>query len=196
VLYYGSCAAKRSESTKQFCEYFIFPDFHIAFEESGLTRVACSFCVIRICVLQNARISEANLFPPKRRRYWSRSVWLLACPQVSFLNTLVLFYLIACLSLAVWVWGVVCGCGYGCGAFICVPSRIHMRAITHLYMCHDLFICVSCLYVPWLVHMCVMSQSYACYNSSICLPWLIHMFAMTHSYVRHDAFTCVPWLIL
>jgi len=130
-------------------------------------------CVTRICVLQNARISEANLFPPKRRRYRSRSVWLLACPQVFFLNTLVLFYLIACLSLDVWVWGVGVGMGVG-----------------HSYVCHHAFICV-----PWLVHMCVMAQSYACYDSFICLPWLIRMCAMTHSHMCHSLFISVSWRV-
>jgi len=54
-----------------------------------------------------------------------------------------------------------------------------MCAVTHLYVCHDSFICV-----PWLIHMCAMTHSYVCHDSFICVPWLIHMCAMTHSYVK------------
>ena len=46
---------------------------------------------------------------------------------------------------------------------------IHTCEITHSYMRHDSFICVT-----WLIHMCV--------------TLLIHICDMTHSYVWHDSF--------
>ena len=53
-----------------------------------------------------------------------------------------------------------------------------MCDMTHLYVWHDSFICVT-----WLIHMCDMTHS--------CVPWLIHMCDMTHSCVCHDSFQCV-----
>ena len=50
-----------------------------------------------------------------------------------------------------------------------------MCAITHLYVCLDLFKCV-----PWLIQMCVMTHSHMCDNSFRCVPWLLQMCAMTH----------------
>jgi len=43
--------------------------------------------------------------------------------------------------------------------------------------------------------MCVMTHSYVCHDSFICVSWLIHMCVMTHSYVCHDSFIFVSWLI-
>jgi len=43
--------------------------------------------------------------------------------------------------------------------------------------------------------MCDMTHSYVGHDSFICVTWLIHMCDMTHSYVRLDAFMCVTWLI-
>jgi len=70
--------------------------------------------------------------------------------------------------------------------------------MTHSYMWHDKFICVT-----WLLHMCDMTHSLMCHDSFICETSLIrdsfmcltHMCAMTHSYVRHDSFICVTPLI-
>jgi len=82
--------------------------------------------------------------------------------------------------------------------------------MSHWYVCHDSFICVS-----WLVHMCATTRhnkssamqldelafwkrekasSEWCY-SFIRVPWLIHTCDMTYSYVRHDSFICLTWLI-
>ena len=51
--------------------------------------------------------------------------------------------------------------------------------MTHSYVWHDSFICVT-----WLIHMCDMTHSYVWHDSF-----------MTHSYVWHDSFICVTWLI-
>ena len=47
----------------------------------------------------------------------------------------------------------------------------------------------------WLIHMCDMTHSYVWHDSFTCVTWLIHMCDMTHSCVWHDSFTCVTWLI-
>jgi len=39
---------------------------------------------------------------------------------------------------------------------------------------------------PWLIHMFIMTHSYLCHDSFICVPWLFH--------VCHDSFICVRWL--
>ena len=64
------------------------------------------------------------------------------------------------------------------------------RFMTHAYVWHDSFICVT-----WLIHMCDMTHAYVWHDSFICVAWLIHMCDMTHAYVWHDSFICVPWLI-
>jgi len=80
---------------------------------------------------------------------------------------------------------------------------VHVCDTTHLYVCHDLFMCVtkfiiiewrdSFICVTWLIHMSVVA---------ICVTWLIHMCDVTlhmcdvtHSYVWHDSFIWVSWLI-
>jgi len=74
---------------------------------------------------------------------------------------------------------------------ICVPWRlVHMCDMTHSYVRHDSFICVT-----WLIHMCDMTRSYMWHVSFICATWLVHTCDMSHSYVRHDSFICVTWLI-
>jgi len=75
-------------------------------------------------------------------------------------------------------------------SFICVTWLIHMCDMTHSYVWHDAFICVT-----WLIHMRGMTHSYVWHDSFICVTWLIHMCGMTHSYVWHDSFICVTWLI-
>jgi len=64
-----------------------------------------------------------------------------------------------------------------------------MCDMTHSYVRHDAFICVT-----WLVHMCDMTHSYVWHDSLICNTWRIHTCDMTYSYVCHDLFICVIWL--
>jgi len=91
-------------------------------------------------------------------------------------------------------------------------------AMTHSNVCRDSSICL-----PWVVHICVLAQSYirscaprgcsshsyachasftfvmthshVCHASFIRVPCLIHTCAMTHSYVCHDASISAPWCI-
>ena len=83
-----------------------------------------------------------------------------------------------------------------------------MCDMTHSYVRHDSFICVT-----WLIHVCDMTHSYVWHDSSfeMCVTWLncwyvwynlcvdtcdIRMCDMTtHSYVGHDLFICGAWLI-
>ena len=65
-------------------------------------------------------------------------------------------------------------------------------AMTHsytcyVYMCHDSFLYMLCIRVPWLIPINVM---YTCV-----VTWLIPLRAMTRSSVRHDSFIRVTWLI-
>jgi len=117
-----------------------------------------------------------------------------------------------------------------CDSFICVPWLnyryglvlgamwrkilwcVHMCAVTHPFMSHDSFICVS-----WRIHLCVMTHiwmthSFVCHDSitgvgiadAICtdiggmskkILWCIYMCAVTHLFVCRDLFICVPWRI-
>ena len=61
-----------------------------------------------------------------------------------------------------------------------VTWLIHICDMTHSYVWHDSFICVT-----W----------YVWHNSFISVTWLIHMCDTTHSYVWHDSFTCAACLI-
>jgi len=67
--------------------------------------------------------------------------------------------------------------------------------MTHSYIWHDSFICVT-----WLIHICDMTHSYVQQDLFVCVTWLIHIFDMTHSYVWHDSMShsliCAPGLIL
>ena len=70
---------------------------------------------------------------------------------------------------------------------------IHLCAMTHSYVCLDLFICVPCL-----IHMCAMPHSYVCHASLIHLTWLIHTCDTSDTsdpYMWHGSFTCVTCLI-
>ena len=58
-----------------------------------------------------------------------------------------------------------------------------MCDMTHSYVRHDWFICVT-----WLIHMCHVIHSYVWHDSFICVTWLIHMCDMTHSHMWHDSF--------
>jgi len=42
--------------------------------------------------------------------------------------------------------------------------------------------------------MCYMTHSYVWHDLFICVTWLIHICDMTHSYVSQDWFICVTWL--
>jgi len=55
--------------------------------------------------------------------------------------------------------------------------------MTHLYVWHDSFICVT-----WLIHMCDMTHSHVWHDSFIRVTWRIHTCDMTHPYVWHDSF--------
>ena len=81
--------------------------------------------------------------------------------------------------------------GCGCSSF--------SRYVCCDYSCvwHDSFICV-----PWLIHICVMTHSYACHDPFVCATWRIHMCDMTHhtcvmtlSYVAWLIHVCMPRLI-
>ena len=63
-----------------------------------------------------------------------------------------------------------------------------MRDMTHSYVWHDSFICVT-----WLIHMCDMTHSCVWYDSFICEIWLIHMCDMSHSHERLDPRIWYPW---
>jgi len=69
-------------------------------------------------------------------------------------------------------------------SFICLTWLIHMCDMTHSYVWHDSFVCVTC------IHTCDMTHSYA-WRAFICVTWLIHTCDMSHSYVWHDSFVCV-----
>ena len=87
-------------------------------------------------------------------------------------------------------------------SFICVTWLIRMCDMTHLYVWHYSFRCVT-----WLIYMCDMTHSYVWHDPFICVIWHIHMCETTHSYVCHDSgslspfvqicdtFICAPWLI-
>jgi len=69
-----------------------------------------------------------------------------------------------------------------------------MCDMTHSYVWHDSFICVT-----WLIHMCDMTQSYVWTDLSICVTWLIQTCGMTYLYVWHVWYhwlICVTWLNL
>jgi len=79
-------------------------------------------------------------------------------------------------------------------SFTCVTWLVHMfdmsrcnTAILGVYMCHS--------FGTWLIRICDMTHSYLWHDSFICVTWRIHMCDMTHSYVWHDAFICVTWRI-
>jgi len=89
--------------------------------------------------------------------------------------------------------------------------------MTHSYVWHDSFICVTWLiFTKWrdilltkLIDMCDVTQSYVWHDSClcvwhdslICVRWIIDMCDVTHSYVGHDSsaratslmFTCVTY---
>jgi len=67
-------------------------------------------------------------------------------------------------------------------SFICLTWLIHVCDMTHSYVWHDSFICVI-----WLIHICDATHPYVWHDSSICVTWLIHMCDMTHSYVWYDS---------
>ena len=60
--------------------------------------------------------------------------------------------------------------------------RCASAIMTHSYVRHDSFICVT-----WLIHMCDMTHSYVRHDSFILATWLIDMCDTTHWYVGHDS---------
>jgi len=67
---------------------------------------------------------------------------------------------------------------------------IHVCALTHLYVWHDSFICVT-----WFVHMCDIVHSYSSHDAFMCVTWLIHTCDLTCAYVWHDALIRVTRLV-
>ena len=83
---------------------------------------------------------------------------------------------------------------------ICGIWLIYTWDMTHLYVWHDSFVCVT-----WLICMCDMAQTLAAegchrthqcvrYDSYSCMIWLIYMRDMTHLNVGHNSFVRVAWL--
>ena len=69
-------------------------------------------------------------------------------------------------------------------------SHTFMGRMTHSYVWHDSFMCVT-----WLGHMCDVTRSYVWLDSFICATWLVHLRDMTRSHVWHDSFICVTWQV-
>jgi len=65
-----------------------------------------------------------------------------------------------------------------------------MCDMTHSYVWHDSFICVT-----WLIRMCVMTHSHVLHDSFICVTWLIDVRDMTRWCVWHDSCIRVTWLV-
>ena len=70
-----------------------------------------------------------------------------------------------------------------------------MFDMTHLYVWHDSFVCVT-----WLIGICDMTQLYAWHVSFVCVTWPVHMRDMTRSYVDvtlsyvwRASLICVTW---
>ena len=79
------------------------------------------------------------------------------------------------------------------GARVCDVTHSsvqHDSYLTHSFVCHDSFGCVT-----WLILMCNMNHSYKWHDSLVRVTWLVHMCDMTRSYVWHDSFLCVTWPI-
>ena len=74
-------------------------------------------------------------------------------------------------------------------SFNCVIWLIHLCDMTHSYVWHDSFICVTCpihaggwfICVTWRIHMCDMTHSYVWHDAFMCVTWRIHMCDMTHT---------------
>jgi len=78
-----------------------------------------------------------------------------------------------------------------CMSHTCDMSHLYViYDVTHSYMWHYSFICVT-----WLIRICDMTHPYMWHDSSIHVPWLIHMRDVTHSYMQHDLNICVTWLV-
>ena len=84
--------------------------------------------------------------------------------------------------------------GYWIPTKTCNSGRLHNHYqicdMTHSYVWHDSFICVT-----WLIHIWDMTYSYVWHDSFIRVTWLIHMCDMTHWNMWHDSFICATWLI-
>ena len=80
----------------------------------------------------------------------------------------------------------------------CVMWLSPVCDMTHAYVWHDSFICVTWLdhtrtpaCVTRLLYVCDMTLVCVWHDSCICVTWLIHMCDMTHTYAWHDSFICV-----
>jgi len=83
--------------------------------------------------------------------------------------------------------------------FTYVASLMHIRDMTHVYVRHDPFICVT-----WLVHMCDMTHSYILYALLAVVYALLiaklylrdmALYTWHDSHMWHDQIICVTWLI-
>jgi len=107
------------------------------------------------------------------------------------------------------MWGWICAFIYvGNDSFICAPWLIHVRAMTHLYVCHDSFIRLvwECMSAWWLIRTCAVTYSYVrrdifirapwhIHTCAMIHPWLIQMCGMTRLHVCNHSLTCATWLI-
>jgi len=78
----------------------------------------------------------------------------------------------------------------------------HMCDMTHSYVCHDVFMCVThhLMCAIRLTHMCDMTHSYVCHDVFMRVTWRIHMCGMTHAYLpffttpTHVRDSCVQYV--
>jgi len=66
-----------------------------------------------------------------------------------------------------------------------VKFTLLIEFVTHSYVCHDSFTCISCRIIHRMCHW--VSEVYMTHwvrDSFIYLPWLIHMHLVSHSYVE------------
>ena len=93
-------------------------------------------------------------------------------------------------------------------SFPWATRRIPTCTMTHSYVWHDSFTCVtrlearllerayaSFIYATWLIYMCGMTHLYVWHDSFICVTWLTYMCDMTRLYVWHDSHICALWLV-
>ena len=74
---------------------------------------------------------------------------------------------------------------------------IHLFDMTHLCVCHESFVCVTCSFicVTWLIYTWDMTYSPVRRVAFTFTTWPMHMCAMAHSFMWHSSFICVTWLI-
>jgi len=88
-------------------------------------------------------------------------------------------------------------CHFGGGFYMCAMT-IHVCAMSDSYVRYDSF-----LYVPWLIHMCVMTHLYVCYvfdeydikkstgrRGRECMWVYVWVYAHTHTHCTHGVLGC------